>query len=236
MQATVLVVEDDPSVARLLQAHLERCQFEVEVVGTGAEALVAARELQPDVLVLDLMLPDIDGLDVCRRIRKESEVPVIIVSARQTELDRVLGLELGADDYIAKPYDSEELVERVKAALRRTQGHGSRRRARDVLDFGQVKIDRQAHSVTVHGKTKRLTPMEFKLLWALAERGGQVLRSEWLLMEVWGYPETIKTRTLDVHIGRLRKKLDEDGKRPRYIITVPRVGYKFEARAEAHAG
>jgi len=236
MQATVLVVEDDPAAARLLQEHLERHQFEVEVVGTGAEALIATRERQPDVLLLDLMLPDIDGLDVCRRIRKESEVPVLIVSARPTELDRVLGLELGADDYIVKPYDSEELVERVKASLRRTRGHGPGRSAGDVLDFGPVRIDRAAHSVTVHGKTKRLTPMEFKLLWALAERGGQVIRSERLLMEVWGYPETVRTRTLDVHIGRLRKKLDEDGRRPRYIITIPRVGYKFEAKAEAHAG
>ncbi len=236
MQATVLVVEDDPSAARLLQEHLERHQFEVEVVRTGAEALIRARELQPDALVLDLMLPDIDGLDLCRRIRKESVVPVIIVSARTTELDRVLGLELGADDYVAKPYDSEELVERVKAALRRTQSGGSRGHTRDVLDFGQLRIDREGHSVTVHGKTKRLTPMEFKLLWALAERGGQVVRSEWLLMELWGYPDTIKTRTLNVHIGRLRKKLDEDGKHPRYIITVPRIGYKFQARAEALAG
>ena len=229
MQATVLVVEDDASAARALRAHLEQHGFGVEVVMTGAEALSMHRELQPDVLVLDLGLPDIDGLDVCRRIRKHSEVPLIIVSARPTELDRVLGLELGADDYIVEPYDAEELVERVKASLRRAEGRRPCRPPGAVLDFGRIAIDRAAHSVTVNGKTRRLTPMEFKLLWALAERSGEVVRSEQLLMEVWGYPETVRTRTLDVHIGRLRNKLDENGRSPRHIITVPRIGYRFQA-------
>jgi len=233
MQATVLVVEDDPSTARVMREHLEREQFKVEVASRGVEALVMQRELQPDVLVLDLILPDIDGLDVCRRIRKESNVPVIIVSARLTELDKVLGLEIGADDYVVKPYDSEELVERVKASLRRVGGHKSSSRVSEVLEFGRIRIERGAHRVTVDGEAKHLTPMELKLLWALAEHAGEVMRPERLLMEVWGYPETVRTRTLDVHIGRLRKKLEEDSSNPRHIITVPRVGYKLEAEARA---
>jgi DNA-binding response OmpR family regulator len=233
MQGTVLVVAEDEAAARRMQEHLERERFEVAAASSGAEALAMHRKVQPDVLVLDLVLPDIDGLDVCRRIRKESEVPLIIVSSRPTELDRVLGLEIGADDYVVKPYDTDELMERVKAALRRVRSRESRRRNSQVLDFGTVRIDRAEHNVTVNGETKRLTPMELKLLWTLAERAGHVMPSERLLMEVWGYPESVKTRTLDVHIGRLRKKLQENGDSPRHIITVPRVGYKFQPQAAA---
>lgn len=230
MQATVLVVQS-PGGAALMRDHLEGQGLEVAVATSGAEALVMQRQLQPDVLVLDLALPDIDGLDVCRRIRKQSEVPLIIVSSRPSELDRVLGLELGADDYVVKPYDAEELVERVKASLRRVRGSRQAASARrgHVLDFGAIKIDRAAHCVTLNGDTLHLTPMELKLLWALAERAGEVVPSERLLLEVWGYPDTVKTRTLDVHIGRLRKKLEDDSANPRYIITVPRIGYKFQA-------
>lgn len=233
MQGSVLVVAADEACARRMREHLEGQKFEVAVAASGAEALVMQRKVQPDVLVLDLVLPDIDGLDVCRRIRKESEVPLIIVSGRPTELDRVLGLEIGADDYVVKPYDTEELAERVKASLRRVRSGARPERKSEVLDFGSVKIDRGEHTVSVNGEAKHLTPMELKLLWALAERAGQVMPSERLLLEVWGYPETVRTRTLDVHIGRLRRKLEEDGENPRHIITVPRVGYKFQTQGAA---
>jgi len=228
MQADALVAAPDPLAAAQLKRELERGGFKVQVASSGAEALIAQRRLQPDIILLDLAQPDIDGLDVCRRMRNDTEAPLIVVTARPSELDRVLALELGADDYIVSPYNPEELMARVKASLRRANPRALPDVQEQVLDFGRVKVHRDAHLLTVNGDEVPLTPMEARLMWALAERAGQVVPSEQLLSTVWGYPRGVRTRTLDVHIGRLRKKLAEDGRAPRYIITVPRVGYKFQ--------
>ncbi len=229
MQAQALVAVPDALAAAQLKRELERGELKVTTASSGAEALTLQRRLQPDIILLDLVQPDMDGLDVCRRMRKDTEVPLIVVTARPTELDRVLALELGADDYIVSPYCPEELLARVRASLRRASPHAVRGGAARVLDFGKIKVHGDEHLLTVNGRQVSLTPMEARLLWVLAERAGQVVPSAQLLSTVWGYPPGVRTRTLDVHIGRLRKKLEEDGRAPRHIITVPRVGYKFQA-------
>jgi len=230
MQADALVAAPDPLTAARMKRDLEHGGFRVQVAGSGAEALAIQRRLCPDIILLDLVQPDIDGLDVCRRLRTATEAPLIVVSARPTELDRVLALELGADDYVTSPYNTEELMARVRASLRRADPRALPDREEKVLDFGQVKVHRDDQVLTVNGNEVPLTPMEARLMWALAERAGEVVPSEQLLSSVWGYPRGVRTRTLDVHIGRLRKKLDEDGRAPHHIITVPRVGYKFQGR------
>ncbi|MCD6361681.1 MAG: response regulator transcription factor [Armatimonadetes bacterium] len=233
MQAQALVAAPDPLAAAQIRRELERGGFSVAVASSGAEALSAQRRNRPDLIVLDLVQPDIDGLDVCRRMRTETEAPLIVVTARPAELDRVLALELGADDYIVSPYNPEEFMARVRASLRRVNPRVARMTRDEVLDFGDIKVHRDAHVLTVRDRQVPLTPMEARLMWALAERAGEVVSSESLLSTVWGYPRGVRTRTLDVHIGRLRKKLQEDGRNPRHIITVPRVGYKFRAEGTA---
>ncbi|HUS80200.1 MAG TPA: response regulator transcription factor [Armatimonadota bacterium] len=227
MQADVLVAVSDPLDVARMRRELERARFKVFVAGSGAEALAAQRRVQPDLIVLDLVQPDIDGLDVCRRLRKETEVPLIVVSRRGGELDRVLALELGADDCITAPYSPEEFMARVRASLRRASPRAFDDSTGRALEFGEVKVHRDDHMLSVDGREVPLTPMEARLMWALAERAGEVVTSEDLLRTVWGYPRGVRTRTLDVHIGRLRRKLGEDGRSPRRIVTVPRVGYKF---------
>ena len=211
-----------------MRRELERAHFRVVMATSGAEALAVQRREVPDLILLDLTQPDMDGLDVCRRMRTQTEAPLVIVTARSADLDRVLALELGADDYLTVPYDSEELMARVRAALRRADPRAFANAGDRSLQFNGLTISRDAHVLLVGEREIPLTPMEAKLLWVLAESAGHVLTSEHLLDEVWGYPVGVRTRTLDVHIGRLRKKLDEDGRNPRYIVTVPRVGYKFQ--------
>ncbi len=231
MQADVLLAAADPLTAARMRHELERGPYRVSIAGSGGEALAKQRRLQPDLIVLDIVQPDIDGLDVCRRLRTDTEAPLIIVSARRSELDRVLALELGADDYICAPYDPEEFMARVRASLRRADPHASRLSEERVLDFGDVAVDRDSHILTVDGQDVQLTPMEARLMWVLAENAGQPVSSEDLLKMVWGYPRGVRTRTLDVHIGRLRRKLNEDGREPRRILTIARFGYRFEPDA-----
>ncbi len=229
MAGTVLLAARDRDDIDRLHDGLQELDMAVAPASTGAEALERAEQLRPDVVVLVLDFPDIHGLDVCRRLRRSSDVPLIVMAEGASDLDRVLALELGADVVIAGPCDCGELRERIRAALRRTaEAERERGSDRDVLEFRDLVIDRRTHTVTIEGACEQLTPMEMDLLWALASRPGEVIRSATLLREVWGYPEGVRTRTLDVHIGRVRRKLGEDGQSPRHIVTVRGVGYRFE--------
>lgn len=228
MGDSILLAAQRSREAEELRRALTALQIAVTPVFTGAEALATHRRLQPDVVVLGLDLPDIHGLDLCRRLRRETDVPLIVVSEDASERERVLALELGADDVVAGCCDLDELCERVRIALSRWRGGQRSDPATHTLDFGHIVIDRRAHLVRIGERCEQLTPTEVALLWALAERPGEVVTSGELLREVWGYPEGVRTRTLDVHIGRLRRKLGEDGREPRIIVTVRSVGYRFD--------
>ena len=223
--ARVLVVEDDPTVAEVVRRYLERDGFDVEAVGDGREALNRADERAPDLVVLDIMLPGLDGLEVCRELRSRTPVPVIMLTARGTEEDRVVGLELGADDYVAKPFSPRELAARVKAVLRRAQtplpDGGGR------IDAGDLAIDLGAREVRVRDKVLALTAREFDLLAFVARNPRRVFRREELLEHVWGYTYG-DTSTVTVHIRRLREKIEDDPSAPRHLTTVWGVGYRFD--------
>ncbi len=223
-KAKILVVDDEPSIVRAVKAYLDREGFEVYTATDGPGALKAARTLRPDVMVLDIMLPGMDGLEVLTTLRRESDVYVILLTARVEETDRVVGLTLGADDYVTKPFSPRELVARIKAALRRLGKAGADRRA---LVFRGLRIDPAARRVWVEDEEIHLTPREFDLLHALAEHNGMVLSREQLLERVWGayYGDD---RVVDVHIGNLRRKLGPLG---RWIATVRGVGYRFDGEA-----
>jgi phosphate regulon transcriptional regulator PhoB len=222
----VLIVEDEPDIRHLIAHHLEREGFRCRAVATGAEALRAVRTSTPDLIVLDLMLPEIDGLEVCRRLRGDpatAAVPMIMLTAKRDEVDRVVGLELGADDYVTKPFSPKELVARVRAVLRRARPDTTGRVYRE----GTIALDPSRHVVTVADAPLTLTPKEFDLLQVFLESAGRVLSREHLLTRVWGYAhaDEIESRTVDVHVRRLRAKLGGEGRR---IATVKTVGYRFE--------
>ncbi len=233
MADKVLIVEDDKDVVDLVIEALRREGYEALVAETGAEALTIQRDHHPGLVILDLSLPDIDGFDVCRRLRQSSPVPIIMLTARTDLVDKVVGLEVGADDYVTKPFGVRELTARVRAQLRRAGDYAKPKSTAKVLDFGQLVIDRGKHEVLVRGEARHLTRKEFDLLHTLASNEGRVMRSADLLKQVWGYDDDIQSRTLDVHIGRVRAKIEENSRRPRMIITVPCVGYKFQAPLRA---
>jgi len=223
MASRVLVVEDDQDIAELVALHLGRAGFETEVLASGSDVIPRLRELKPDLVVLDLMLPGLSGLEICRRMRADdalSSVPIVMLTARAQEEDRVSGLETGADDYVTKPFSPRELVARVKAVLRRTQPLGPDR----VIRVGAIVIDLDRHEVTADGREVRLTAKEFLLLRYLIEHRGRVLSRDRLLTDVWSYQYTGGTRTVDVHIRRLREKLPA---LVEHIVTVKQFGYKF---------
>jgi DNA-binding response OmpR family regulator len=223
----VLVVEDDRTVAEVVSRYLEREGFEVESVGDGRDALVSADTHLPDLVVLDIMLPGLDGLEVCRRLRSRAPVPVVMLTARGGEEDRVLGLELGADDYVSKPFSPRELTARVKAVLRRARAPlGDLERA-GTLEFDGLQLDLGAREARVHGELATLTAREFELLSFLAQRPRQVFRRDELLEHVWGYTYG-DTSTVTVHIRRLREKIEADPSAPGHITTVWGVGYRFD--------
>lgn len=228
MPVTVLLATDDSERWGELDGAMRSLDLCVRRVATGEEALRVHDRMGPGLVLVATDLPDVHALDVCRRIRRDSDVPLIVLALNAADLDRILALELGADDVVEEDCGIDELQERVKAALRRGAGVEIRRGPDEVLDFGEIVINRVAHTLTVKGSTCELTPMEMELMWMLARHAGEVVESEELLKTVWGYPPGVKTRTLDVHIGRLRKKLGEDGRSPRHIITVRSVGYRFE--------
>jgi len=224
--ADVLIVEDEPDIRNLTVHHLTRDGFRCRTAGSGAEALARVRAVAPDLVVLDLMLPEMTGLEVCRRLRADpttAGVPIIMLTAKTDEVDRIVGLEMGADDYVAKPFSPKELVARVRAVLRRARpGEATR-----PLAAGTVRLDTSRHVVTVGGRPVELTPKEFDLLHALLDADGRVLSREHLLNRVWGYAraDEIESRTVDVHIRRLRSKL---GPEERRIATIKGVGYRLE--------
>ncbi len=229
MAKKVLVVDDEPKIVRLVQAYLERAGFRVIPAYRGQEALDLFHREEPALIVLDLMLPDRDGMDVAREIRKKSDVPIIMLTARTEEADRVAGLELGADDYVVKPFNPRELVARVRAVLRRAEGPPKPR----VLEVGSLKIDLDSHEVWHRGRRVDLTPTEFQLLATLAEQPGRVFTRLQLIDALYGTTYATSDRTVDTHIKNLRRKLEPDPKNPRYIVTVHGVGYKFQGEEGA---
>jgi two-component system response regulator RegX3 len=228
-QPTVLVVEDEESFVDALVVGLKREGFNVEVARDGAEALRTWEGVNPDVILLDVMLPKVSGTDVCREIRKRSVVPIIMVSAKGTELDTVVGLEVGADDYVVKPYRMRELTARIRAALRRTLPADSGSITSDsAVVVGDVSIDPERHVVVIRGDQTKLPLKEFELLYVLMANAGRVMTREQLIDRVWGSDYYGDTKTLDVHIKRLRSKVESDPAAPRSIVTIRGLGYKFE--------
>jgi len=230
---TVMVVEDEEAFIDALVVGLRREGFGVEVARDGAEALSNFDRINPDIVLLDVMLPKVSGTDVCREIRKKSQVPIIMVSAKGTEIDTVVGLEVGADDYIVKPYRIRELVARVRAALRRSSAVGSSGTidSGTSINVGDVTIDPEQHVVTVRGNVTKLPLKEFELLYVLVANAGRVLTRDTLIDRVWGSDYYGDTKTLDVHIKRLRSKVEVDPGHPTAILTIRGLGYKFERPA-----
>jgi DNA-binding response OmpR family regulator len=228
---TVLLVEDDPAILDAVAYNLKRDGHSVVTAADGIDGLRLARELNPDLIVLDLMLPRMSGLDVCRIVRAERPVPILMLTARDTEVDKVVGLEIGADDYVTKPFSMRELMARVNAALRRdriSRDAGSPEASRpDTLEGGGIVLDITAHEARLNGRLIALRPKEFDLLEYLMRHPGQVLTREMILDAVWGYSYGGETRTVDVHIRWLREKLEADPGHPVHILTVRSVGYKF---------
>lgn len=218
----ILIVDDDMHIAELVSLYVEKEGYETKEVYDGREAIQAASAFQPDLILLDLMLPGMDGYQVCAEIRKTSRVPVIMLTAKGETFDKVLGLELGADDYIVKPFDPKELVARVKAVLRRYEPH---QEEGDILRFPNLEINISNYSVTYHGRGLEFPPKEFELLFYLAKHPNRVFTREQLLDQIWGYEYVGDTRTVDVHVKRIREKLNQEDEWG--IRTVWSVGYKF---------
>jgi len=226
----VLLIEDEESISAPLADALRREGWDTDVADTGGGGLESARERPPDLVLLDLMLPDIDGRDVCRALRAESSVPIIMLTARGLETDRVVGLELGADDYVVKPFSVAELIARMRAVLRRTVTSGERRA--DEIVVGDLTLDPRTWAVTKGGTSIETTRREFELLRLLMENAGTVLTREQLMEEVWDPNWFGPTKTLDVHVSTLRRKLGDDPAEPRYIHTVRGVGFRFASNEE----
>ncbi len=224
----ILLVDDDPNISRLVQLYLEKEGFEVKTADRGDDALAHFRKLPPDLMLLDVMLPGMDGWQVLKSVRKTSSIPIIMLTAKDETFDKVLGLELGADDYITKPFDTKELVARVKAVLRRTQGSDDDKT--DTLAFPGLTVSLAQYEVNYQGETVDMPPKELEVLYFLASHQNQVFTREQLLEQVWGFDFYGDSRTVDVHIKRLREKLPECEKHGWCIRTVWGVGYKFEMK------
>ncbi len=230
MRPTVLVVEDDQDIARLVSLHLGDAGFDVRLAGDGTTGLADARARRPDLVVLDLMLPGTSGLDVCRALRaRPPHVPILMLTARSTEVDRVVGLETGADDYLTKPFSVRELVARARAILRRVAALAAESAPLPRVEAGGLVIDVERHEVTVNGRGVALTAREFDLLAHFVRHPGRVFTRGQLLDQVWGYGHEGYDHTVNSHINRLRAKIEPDPSRPRHIVTVWGVGYRFAA-------
>jgi DNA-binding response OmpR family regulator len=233
MAENILVVEDEPSLQETLVYNLKKEGYAVEAVGNGRVALDAARRIKPDLIVLDLMLPELDGFEVARILRKEMTTSILMLTARDDEIDRVVGLEVGADDYLTKPFSMRELMARVKAQLRRTRMLREEMikavsTPHESLTFDNLVIDLTRREVTLHKKPLQLKPKEYELLLFLAEHKGQMLSREFILERVWGWDYIGDSRTVDVHVRWLRQKIETEASDPRRIITVRGGGYRFE--------
>jgi DNA-binding response OmpR family regulator len=237
MAEKILVVEDEPSLQETLIYNLEKQGYQVEAAGDGRAAIEAARRLVPDLIVLDIMLPEMDGFEVCKILRKEMTVPILMLTARDDEIDRVVGLEVGADDYLTKPFSMRELMARVKAQLRRTGmlrdemarlKTGQPDNEQDVLTFNNLKINLTRQEVLLDGQVLALKPQEYGLLLFFAQHKGQMLSREFILERLWGWDYTGDSRTVDVHVRWLRQKIEKEAGEPTRIITVRGGGYRFE--------
>jgi DNA-binding response OmpR family regulator len=218
---TILVVEDESSIASFVSLYLRNAGYAVRTAATGSEALSEAAANEPALVVLDLMLPDIDGIEVCKRLRQGSDVPILMLTARDEDVDKIIGLEVGADDYLTKPFNPRELVARIKSILRRSSPE-RRELQTEVIVHGDLRVDAGRREATVNGVEVQLAPKEFDLLWELLDHRGLVLTRDQLLERVWGYTFAGDTRTVDVHVRQLRRKLGDASP----IVTVWGVGYK----------
>ena len=225
---TVLVVEDETSIASFVSLYLKNAGYDVRTASTGTEALAQVERQKPSLIVLDLMLPDIDGIEICRRIRQKLDVPILMLTARDEDVDKIIGLEVGADDYMTKPFNPRELVARVKSILRRATP-ARRERESEVIEHGDLVIDAGRREAKVGDREVQLAPKEFDLLWELLDHRGLVLTRDQLLERVWGYTFAGDTRTVDVHVRQLRRKLGEASP----IVTVWGVGYKVGPARDA---
>lgn len=237
MADKILVVDDEISLQETLAYNLKKQGYEVQTTGDGAEALDLAREMKPDLIILDVMLPGLDGFEICRILRREMTTPVLMLTARDDEIDRVVGLEVGADDYLAKPFSMRELIARVKALLRRVRlvreevsqsEAGKEQPKAEILEFDNLRIDMTRREITVDGDVVAFKPKEYELLTFFAQHQGQVLSREFILERVWGWDFIGDSRTVDVHVRWLREKIERDPANPRRIITVRGAGYRFE--------
>jgi len=232
--STILVVEDDTSLRETLTYNLSRQDYSVQAVGDGLAALEIARKIHPDLILLDLMLPGLDGIEVCRMLRQEMNIPILILTARDDEIDRVIGLEIGADDYITKPFSMRELMARVKAHLRRDRlirqeiNISPEEASHEVLTFNNLNIDLTRREVLLDEAPITLKPKEYELLLFLAQHPRQALTRQFLLERVWGWEFSGGTRTVDVHVHWLREKIEIDPSKPKRIVTVHGSGYRFE--------
>ena len=234
VNATILVVDDEQSIVEPLRYHLEREGYAVITAHDGEDALGKARGKDPDLIVLDIMLPKLDGWEVCRILRQESTTPIIMLTARDEDTSKVLGLDLGADDYLTKPFSFHELLARIRALLRRV-AYERALSSEAVIRVGAVALDTDAHRVTLQGEVLQMTQMEYKVLQTLMERSGHVVRRHDLMDLVWGADWVGDTHTLDVHIRWLRQKIETNPSSPRYIQTVRGVGYRFAMAEEVEA-
>ncbi|SDF53781.1 response regulator transcription factor [Sporolituus thermophilus] len=226
---TVLIVDDEKQIRELLAIYFTQAGFTVAEAANGAEALIKVEQVKPDIVILDIMMPVLDGFEVCQQIRKYSTVPIIMLTSRTEDDDRIMGLEIGADDYVTKPFNPKEVVARVKAILRRTAAPQQYTQA-DILRFPELEINMAEHTVIAFGKPVALANKEREVLWQLASHAGKVLSREQLLELVWDYSYCGDTRTVDTHVKRLRKKLGVGPHSPWDIKTVWGIGYKFEVR------
>jgi DNA-binding response OmpR family regulator len=231
----ILVIEDEPNISALVVQYLENAGYEALAAFDGAKGLELVRTRHPIFIILDLMLPGMDGWEVCHEIRKLSDVPILILTAREEEIDRLLGFSLGADDYVVKPFSPRELVERVKAILRRARGGA--RRTGEVMRRGELTLEPEKHRVTLRGKEVPLTPSEYRLLSTMMSAPGRVFSRDDLLGHLHLGGEAVVDRVIDVHVGKLRQKIERDSAKPEYILTVYGVGYRFaDDRGDSETG
>jgi len=227
MPKRILVVDDEPSIVELIRVNLEDGGYEVGIAADGDEALERFSQEAWDLVILDLMLPGVDGIEVCRRIRKESQVPIIMLTAKADEIDRVLGLEMGADDYVTKPFSPRELLARVRAVLRRVPDTVV---TGELIQYGRLRLNLEKRTVEIDGERVQLTPREFDLLHLLARYPGRIFQRDYLLEQLWEYEYTGGSRTVDVHIRRLRQKLEHHPQYAEAIETVHGIGYRLRER------